>query len=378
MDFKQAAIVTRRLGAGWFRAMASEIHRGLQAHGVAAHLVDMDVLPEFWSNGAGRDPRTMFVDFNRRITYPERRPAVSVMVDHPCSLMKELGGEHSADTMTGWVDASHLDAVKMLGFAHRATFLPHAGPAPRERPTPMAEREIDIFFAGSLEDAIARPVRAKDPAGPLDASELVFDAIEIIEETGAPVLPAVLKIMEQRGIPVASFARGDFAQLMALVLRIAETNRRLNVLMAIPDDLTIAIASSYLPAALSGRPNVRHLGHIDDFEQIRGHMRNARIVLNTTAKFPFGSHERIWYAMAEGALVLTDSSAFMKQDFVDGENILYLSQKHLETADLAPLGALAQDNATLARMTESASIRYRERHTWEKRAPFLIEAMRAA
>ena len=28
----------------------------------------------------------------------------------------------------------------------------------QERPTPMAEREIDIFFAGSLEDAIARPV----------------------------------------------------------------------------------------------------------------------------------------------------------------------------------------------------------------------------
>ncbi|HEV8016426.1 MAG TPA: hypothetical protein VGP48_12890 [Stellaceae bacterium] len=377
MDFKQAAIVTTRLGAGWFKAMASEIHRALQAYGIAAHLVDTDVLPEFWTNGPGRDPRTIFVDFNHRITFPARRPAVSLMVDHPCSLMKELAGEHSADALTGWVDASHVAAVKQLGFAHRAAFLPHAGPAPRECVTPMAEREIDIFFAGSLDDAVARPARSGDAAGALEAA-LVFDAIEHIEKTGAPVLPTIIEIIDRHGIAVSSLARDDFARLADLVLRIGETNRRLNVLAALPDDLTIAIASRYLPAALANRPNIRFLGPIDDFDEIRGLMRNSRIVLNTTAKFPLGSHERIWYAMAEGALVLTDSSAFMKQDFAGGENILYLPQQRLEPGDLAPLSALARDHATLTRMTESAALRYRERHTWEKRAPFLVEAMRAA
>jgi hypothetical protein len=378
MDFKHAAIVTTKLGAGWFRAMASEIYRALQAYGVPTHLVDTDNLPDFWSYGPGRDHRTIFVDFNHRITFPERRPAVSLMVDHPCSLMKELATEHSADALTGWVDASHVEAVKTLGFAHRAAFLPHAGPDPSERPRPMSEREIDIFFAGSLEDAIARPTRPGDADGSLDASELVFDAIELIEKTGAAVLPAVLQVFEQHGMSTSSFARADFAQLMALVLRIGETNHRLNILRALPDSLTIAIAANYLPAALRNLPNVRFLDHIDDFGQVRSLMGNARIVLNTTAKFPFGSHERIWYAMAEGALVLTDNSAFMKQDFADGENILYLPQKRIEKNDLAPLTALARDHATLARMTEGASIHYRERHTWKKRAPFLVEAMRAA
>jgi hypothetical protein len=377
MDFKQAAIVTTKLGAGWFKAMASEIHQALQAYGVAAHLVDTDFLPEFWTNGPGRDPRTIFVDFNHRITFPARRPAVSLMVDHPCSLMKELASEHSADAVTGWVDASHVEAVKLLGFAHRAAFVPHAGPDPSERVTPMAEREIDIFFAGSLDDAVERPARSSDAAGALEA-ELVFDAIELIENTGAAVLPAVLKIIERRRIAVSSLARDDFARLMDLVLRIGETNRRLNVLASLPDDLTIAIAANYLPAALANRPNIRFLGHVDDFDRIRGLMRNARIVLNTTAKFPLGSHERIWYAMAEGALVLTDGSAFMKQDFADHENILYLPQKRLATADLAPLAALARDHVTLTRMTEDATLNYRERHTWKKRVPFLVEAMRAA
>ena len=378
MDFDRAAIVTSHRGAGWFRAIASEMHRALLIHGVRAHLVDAEALPDFWSNGPGRDPHTIFVDFNKRIIYPQRRPAVSVMVDHPCSLVKELAAENSADSVTAWVDASHVESVKALGFAHRAVFLPHAGPEPSELTPPMAEREIDIFFAGTLEDPIDRPMRDASSDEPGAALHLVFDTIELLEQTGAPVLSALLQILRQRGLQTTSLARRDFAELMTHALRIGEMNRRANVLASLPDNLTVAIASNHLPAALRDRSNIRHLGHIDDFEEIRALMRNARIVLNTTAKFPLGSHERIWYAMAEGALVLTDRSVFMQQDFADGENILFLPQKRLAKADLAPLSALARDPATLARMTESAAARYRERHSWTKRAPFLIEAMRAA
>ncbi|HEY3917803.1 MAG TPA: glycosyltransferase [Stellaceae bacterium] len=356
--------------------MASEIHQALERYGVPADLVEVGTLSEFWSNGPGRDRKTIFVDFNKRITYPERRPAVSVMVDHPCTLIKELAAEQSTDAVTGWVDASHVEAVKVLGFAHRAVFLPHAGPDPTERTVPMAEREIDIFFAGTLDDAIERP--KTDGGASADAAQLVFDAVELMEKTGAPVLACTLQVIRQHGISTSSLTRNDFARLMTSTLEIGELNRRANVLAALPDDLSVVIASNYLPVALRDRTNIRHLGHIDDFDQIRNLMRHTRIVLNTTAKFPLGSHERIWYAMAEGALVLTDSSVFVKQDFADGENILYLPQKHLEKSDLESLTSLAHDDAELARMTDSASARYRERHSWEKRAPYLVEAMRAA
>jgi hypothetical protein len=79
--------------------------------------------------------------------------------------------------------------------------------------------------------------------------------------------------------------------------------------------------------------------------------------------------------MAEGAVVLTDVSAYMKQDFQDGESILYLPQKRLDEEDLEGVAATAKDAKGLARMADRAGSIYRDRHTWKRRAPLLMEAM---
>jgi spore maturation protein CgeB len=161
---------------------------------------------------------------------------------------------------------------------------------------------------------------------------------------------------------------------LTTILQIGEINRRVSVLAALPEALRLAVATDHFPAALRARPNLRHLGYIDDFGEIRALMRRSRIVLNITGKFPAGSHERIWFAMAEGAVVVTDRSVFMKQDFTDGETIVYLPQSRLAPSDLAPLAALAHDTKRLDRMAADAMAIYRNRHTWTKRAQLLIDA----
>jgi hypothetical protein len=303
---------------------------------------------------------------------------VAVMVDNPCSLVAELAAPRSDLAVTGWVDATHPDAVRALGFAHRAFFLPHAGPEPA-RMTPFADRDIDVFFAGSLEEPLERGAwRDAHPNVPSAVSEAIFDTVELIEASGKPVLPAFLDMLTHRQVAPAQLTREAFAALVTLVLKIAEAKRRLEILQALPESLRVAVAADYLPNALRDRPNLRYLDYIDDFDRIRALMERARIVLNTTMKFPAGSHERIWYAMAAGAVVLTDYSAFMKCDFCDGESILYLPQKHIEPRNLAPVAETIADTTKLARMAQSALTNYQRRHTWAKRAPLLIEAMRAA
>ena len=188
------------------------------------------------------------------------------------------------------------------------------------------------------------------------------------------MLPALLAVIEH-GVPPSSLTRDSFAELMALVLRIGEINRRVNILQTLPSSVNIAIASDYLPACLKDRPNIRYAGYVDDFDEIRGLMRNARMVLNATSKFPAGSTT---VRIAEGADVLSDLSVVMKQDSTDREYILYLPQHRLAAGDLDDIATTIKDDARLRSIADNARIVYAARHSWIKRAPLLAEAMRAA
>jgi hypothetical protein len=380
MNFNHVVVMTGTASAGWAKAMVTEIVGGLRGLGIAATELDIDEAPEFFETSFRQRETTLVVDLNQKIRFPWRQPKVSIMVDHPCTRIRELSAPNSEAVVTGWVDASHLAAVGALGFPHRAVFLPHAGPEPTNAGRRSAERDIDLFFAGSLGEAIDRTGwRAANPGMMPVAAELIFDTIELIEKNGAPALPALVAVLGQHGVSLGSdLTRDQFAELVTTILTIGEQNRRLSVLLALPDSLNVAVASDYLPKALRDRPHIRYLGYVDDFAEIRRLMGRTRIVLNMTGKFPCGSHERIWYAMAEGAVVLTDFSVFMQETFTDGETIRYLPRKPLDAEDFRPLAALARDPGRLDRMAEAATTLYRARHTWRTRASLLRDAMALA
>jgi hypothetical protein len=380
MNFNHVVVMTGAASAGWAKAMVAEIVAALRGLGIAATELDIDHAPEFFEIRFRQRETTLVVDLNQKIRFRWRQPKVSIMVDHPCTRIRELSAPNSEEVVTGWVDASHVTAVGALGFRHRAMFLPHAGPEPTGAGRRQAERDIDLFFAGSLGEATDRTSwRAANPETSPVVAELIFDTVEMIEKTGSPALPALLGVLGRYGLSLgSSLTRDQFAELVTTILTIGEQNRRLNVLMALPEDLKVVIASDYLPKALRDRPQFHHVGYVDEFAAIRQLMRRARIVLNMTGKFPSGSHERIWYAMAEGAVVLTDFSVFMQETFTDGEAILYLPRKHLYAEDLAPLAALAREDRRLDRMAEAAVTLYGAHHTWRKRAPLLLDAMALA
>ncbi len=379
MDFKRVVIITGQRAAGWARSMAIEVSRGLDALDIETHLVEVKALEAYAASTEARDPRTLFLDFNHRIVFGDGRATVSIMLDHPCSLTKELAAKHSENAVTAWVDATHVQAVQALGFRHRAMFLPHAGPTPTDNSHAFEERDIDLLFTGTLGEPVDRSSWAEaNPGVSPVVPQLLFDTIERIEATGGAALPVLLAIMQQHGVSPSSLTRDSFAELMDLVLRIGEINRRVNILQTLPDNLNIVIASDYLPACLKDRANIRYAGYIDDFDEIRSLARKARVVLNATSKFPAGSHERIWYGMAEGAVVLTDISVFMQQDFRDRENILYLPQRHFAPGDLDDIGATIKDVARLKEIADDARSVYEARHSWTKRAPLLAKAMRVA
>jgi hypothetical protein len=143
------------------------------------------------------------------------------------------------------------------------------------------------------------------------------------------------------------------------------------VLSALPD-VKLGIISNYLPASLRDRPSIVNFGYIDDIAAVRKLMGRSKIVLDTSCKFPEGEHERIWFGMAEGAVVMTDPSLYVARDFRDGAEILYLPKRQVARPDLAPVRGLLDDDARLQSIADAAAPIYARDHTWKQRIPTLL------
>jgi hypothetical protein len=107
-------------------------------------------------------------------------------------------------------------------------------------------------------------------------------------------------------------------------------------------------------------------------------MGRAKIVLDTTCKFPRGSHERIWYGMAEGAALLADHSHFVARDFRDGHEILCLPRKPIGRGELDHLRGLIEEPRRLQRIAEAAAPIYAAKHRWKERARLIDAAINGA
>lgn len=80
------------------------------------------------------------------------------------------------------------------------------------------------------------------------------------------------------------------------------------------------------------------------YEEVLNVMDRSKIVLNICPSYKEGIHERICTSMLRGAVCLTDSSNYLKENFTDGENILFFHWDSLEESLQRAAGYLGQDD----------------------------------
>lgn len=371
--YSRTFVMTGRSAAGWARSTLTDLHHAIEAVGFESELVMVEDGAGFLDRAA-RDGRPFFtIDGNQKCKLPRGIRKFSWMVDHPCTRFDDLVGAVPDDVVLGWVDESHLGAAKVLGLPFRSGFLPHAGVDPVSAPVAMGERDIDVLFAGSLMEPVDRDAWiAANPNVPLVVANVIFQTIASLDQ-GQPILPLFVSVAARNGINVAQQMDADVLRAtISKVLTISEMNRRCAVLTALSESVRVAVVSPNLPSALRGRPNITDLGFIDDFVELRRLMARSRIVLNCTNKFPDGSHERICYGMAEGAVVLTDASRYLQRDFVHGRDVLFLPRHGDLRQTVEEIRELLAEPRLLDRMVEASRPVYAAGHTWRSRLETLF------
>jgi hypothetical protein len=191
-------------------------------------------------------------------------------------------------------------------------------------------------------------------------------ALEIAED-GRGVAAAVDEACVALGIEVAAPQLAHLCRIVASWLE-QEARRRL---IAGITDRQIHIAGSVAPDFFARPPgNIVPMG-LRSGAQIGALMRESRLVVNCVRVFDGGSHERLWYALANGAMCLTDESTFVGSDFVHGEDLWYIPENG-GALDAIVAGAL-DDLASSQRMVRRAQDIYSRRHGWDERAQRLID-----
>lgn len=318
-------------------------------------------------------------------------PCFDFLVDHPMYYADSL--DHApAQTTVLCADRTHTDYVRRFyPRVHAARFLPTGGcevsadtkNAAGETGADWAKREIDVLFIGSYkyntaqaEDDLARCITEHLIAHPGHTFE---QAIELCLKEGGG----------ENGAGNESFETEPFTDVRLKEIiekyRFTETNLTSLYRKTLMEEIVNAgidihvYGNGWEQTSLPQHPCF-HLHAPVSFEEGLTLMAQSKIVLNHMAWFKHGSSERIFNAMAQGAVCITDSSAYLDDILKDEVNCRLYTLPEILPAGSAGAGAhseatrhaIAERIAELLSDPDTASAIAAEgqktasQHTWRK------------
>lgn len=103
-------------------------------------------------------------------------------------------------------------------------------------------------------------------------------------------------------------------------------------------------------------------------------MTRAKISLNVMPWFKNGAHDRVFNAMANGAVCVTDHSIYLDEQLTDEENVLFYDLKEIDALPQR-IKSLLNDSQKQTEIAKNAYAFTMQNHTWEKRAVTLHEKL---
>lgn len=103
-------------------------------------------------------------------------------------------------------------------------------------------------------------------------------------------------------------------------------------------------------------------------------MRQSKIILNTSMKNKEGAHERIFMGLGSGAAVVSNDCPFMREQFVEGEEIILYDPANMNLLN-EQLITLLNNEHHLNAIAQAGRINVLENHTWDQRVDTILESL---
>jgi glycosyltransferase involved in cell wall biosynthesis len=297
-------------------------------------------------------------------------PYVGILVDSPLYLSVKFRDINTVGIPDNFlitcVDKTHLDVLENYGKFSLSTFLPHAGSYAEEsdEDKDIYSRSKDVVFCGTYSKSSIswtnHPLRS-----------LLDDVADMMLSTeNIQVHDALQQVLKMKNYVISPIF---FQRILDIVVHVDIYVRNVRRARMITELADAGIKVSIYGNGWEQLPCTKYLDvhKAVSFAESLKIMADAKIVLNFTNFFSYGSHERVFSAMLNGAVAITDVNGYWRDGFEENKEIVTysimlpneLSQKITRLlTDLPQLNAIAQAGKKKAEQF----------HTWKARANEII------
>jgi spore maturation protein CgeB len=272
------------------------------------------------------------------------------------------------------VDRFDCDLLRSYHF-EKGFFFPHAVERELIVSPDLNERDIDVIFLGTCYDPETLASYFKKTYSKKIFHVLMEATSLVLGDNKTTFLRALLQALTFEGVdPKEVF----FDQLAYEVDSYARGVDRLNLIRS------IKTASVHV----YGGKCWREIQPIQDWSYYLGKQKNvhvhppvnfadglkllqrSKICLNSAPFFKNGSHERVFASLACGAMPLTSDNLYLREQFTQGEDLLFYQTDTLSQVD-SWVNTVLNDEKGRREVVKNGQQKIQEHHTWDARVKLL-------
>lgn len=266
-----------------------------------------------------------------------RTIVVDILTDPPFCSHLALE-KHARNYLLFCCDLEHVEYVKKY-FSQTVPlvlFMPHVGAVPQKEACviPYRERKYDILFSGTYycPSGHMEQLRAQcqGNAALIRFFEQVYE--NLIADNSLTMELAIQLTLAQLNWQMSQkemLVLFRLSQSVDWAIRMYQRERVVTTLTEAGFELYL-LGRGWENHPSAGRTNVHRIADRIPYGETLSFMADAKVNLNVMPGFKAGTHDRIFNALLQRSVPLTDSSLWIDQNFRDGEDIALYDLKELE------------------------------------------------
>ena len=253
----------------------------------------------------------------------------------------------------------------------RSFFFPLAGIGPVEPVIPLEKRSMDVLFTGAylIDDQVEYHIASLGEG----LRNIWLECFEWLLQHKTWTLEQTIEMkLKKYNIQVSEEDLRDTVRLFRDMDGMLRSRMRADVIRTLANDgVHVHVYGEGWEFLDCRQENLTIHGRVP-FDETIPLMADAKIVLNVMPWFKSGVHDRVYSAMLNHSVCLTDSSEYLSRTAKDGENILFFSLDNLE--ELADKVCWCLENEkSMKEIAENGYEYARGSQTWKHRTNRLIE-----
>lgn len=304
-----------------------------------------------------------------------RIPCINILMDHPFHYSRAF--IHAPkEAVVLCPDRNHVNYIKRFyKNIKRVGYLPHGGiEQPNTIHKQMKQRTTEVLYTGGLSKYVAQGLIP-------DLSNFVeFDALKltqsVLEDLICHPWKTTEQVIEEYLVTISYSCKEEELAKIIADLRFIDSfatsyYREQAVRRLVESKIPVKVYGlGWDQCEWADNPYLIYGGVISPI-QVLLEMENAKIVLNTMTWFKDGTHDRVYNGMLAGAVSITDTSKYMKEEYESGKDLVMFELEQMQELPKR-VWELLENPKQMQKIADRGYQKAGKKDTWNRRVEEIV------